>query len=105
MCDHSTPEENIMQTFCWDNWEYNNGNNCSSEIVTSPAYLEERSLSINAFPGKVTTIPLKSFDDLRRNLTDSGVYAVEGTGINLRFSTDNTITIYGIPNTTTNLSS
>ena len=105
--DHSTPEEDIMQTFCWDNWEYSDGNNCSSEIVTSPAYFEEMSLSVNVFPGKVAILPLESFDDLQGNLTDNAAYAainVEGTGINSRFITDNTITIYGIPNTTTNLS-
>ena len=93
-----------MQTFCWDNWEYSDGNNCSSEIATSPAYFEERSLSVNVFPGSVVTLPLKSFDDLQGNLTDNAAYAVDGTSVNSRFITSNTITIYGIPNTTTNLS-
>ena len=50
------------------------------------------------------TLPLKSFDDLQGNLTDNAAYAVEGTSVNSRFVTNNTITIYGIPNTTTNLS-
>ena len=109
--DHSTPEEDIMQTFCWDNWEYSNGNNCSSEIVTSPAYFEESSLSVTVFPGKVVTLPLQSFDDLDGNLSDITAYtamSVVGSSptadINSRFVTNNTITLYGVPNSTTNIS-
>ena len=102
--DHSTPEEDIMQTFCWDNWEYSNSNSCSSEIATTPAYFEEMSLSVNVIPGGVVTLPLKAFDDLQRTLTNDAAYAVEGTSVNSSIITDNTITIYGIPNTTTNLS-
>ena len=109
--DHSTPEEDIKQTFCWDNWEYSDGNNCSSEIVTSPAYFEESSLSVTVFPGKVVTLPLQSFDDLDRNLSDITAYtamSVVGSSptadINSRFVTNNTITLYGVPNSTTNIS-
>ena len=105
--DHSTPKDDIMQTFCWDNWEYSDGSNCSSEIATSPAYFEETSLSIDVFPGRAATLPLKSFDDLQRNLTDDAAYAaitIEGADTDSRFVTDNTITIYGQPNTVSNLS-
>ena len=107
--DHSTPEEDIMQTFCWDNWEYSDGSNCSSEVATSPAYFEETSLSVSVFPGKAATVPLQSFDELQRNLSDIVAYTAlslesSTTADNSTFVTNNTITLHGVPNSTANFS-
>ena len=108
--NRSTPEEDIVKTLCWDNWEYSDGNDCSSEIATSPAYFEETSLHVSVFPGKPGIVPLQSFDDLQRNLSDLVPYAAMSLGssttgdINSTVVTNDTITLYGTPNSTANFS-
>ena len=106
----STPEEDINQTFCWENWYYHDGGNCSEEVTTSPSYFDQNSINLAVFPGRNTPLPLQTFDEYQDDLNDRTVYTpsvVNGpvaVDIASAFITDNSITLYGESRTTANLS-
>ena len=106
----STSEEDIDQTFCWENWNYHGGGNCSEEVTTSPAYFDQSSISLAVFPGRKTPLPLQTLDEYQDDLNDRTVYTpslVNGPAavdITSEYITDNSITLYGVSRTTANLS-
>ena len=97
------------EVFCWgDQWMYN-GNNCTDEVSTEPTQFGYNELesyyNMSAFPGRVTKLPVKVFDDFGRIIGAPQVYGIQlisgDAETNGSYIVNDNIAVYGPSNSTT----
>ena len=79
----------LSEVFCCPNvWNYN-GNNCTSEVRTSPAQFESSSnFKIDTFPGQQHELGVTMWDDRGNDVTSSSVFLAKSllTGLDVDIS-------------------
>ena len=111
---YSNTEENIRHTLCWPGWVYN-GNNatelktCSEFVQTAPASFNNNYnyiYNMSVYPGHTVETPILMNDDYGATVSnvvfkvtssDSKKANVSNTSV---YSSDNTISVYGVPGCT-----
>lgn len=100
--------ELVTKIFCWENWIYNDGDNCTRYIQTGPGHiiiedtessvvkgLEDSSITnatiVHAYPGKIIHLPIYALDDLNHPLQVVYTATVYGYGINHTNNTSGTM--------------
>lgn len=102
----STYEEDIMDTFCWNGWNYIDSE-CTDQIQTSVSYYKVSSIDrepyqLSVIPGREFEIPLELHDDKNNNLTAQSVFNAQIYGDDAyvhEYASNGVITLYGKPNT------